>query len=196
MRISFLKQLLKTLAFSLLFLLACTEPIDKNFKNFFEGHPEYAVDGYDFPVGKPNGKGYYNAQRFGKNNHLGDDWNGVNGGDSDFGDPIYAIGNGYVKAAYDHGLGWGKVIRIVHYQPGKNPEYIESLYAHCAELSVKKGEGIKKGQQIGTIGTANGRYKAHLHLEVRSLLNLGVGEGYSKNQEGYLNPTTFIKNNR
>ncbi len=27
-------------------------------------------------------RGYYNAQVFGKNNHLGDDWNGVGGGNT------------------------------------------------------------------------------------------------------------------
>jgi len=46
---------------------------------------------FDFPVGKPDAKGYYNAQIFGKNNHLGDDWNGANGGNSDLGEPIYAV---------------------------------------------------------------------------------------------------------
>ncbi|WP_240642318.1 hypothetical protein [Nonlabens xiamenensis] len=28
---------------------------------------------FDFPVGKPEAKGYYNAQAFGVNDHLGDD---------------------------------------------------------------------------------------------------------------------------
>ena len=56
---------------------------------------------FDFPVGKPDAKGYYNAQAFGKNNHLGDDWNAVTGGNSDLGDPIYAIANGKVTFAED-----------------------------------------------------------------------------------------------
>jgi len=30
------------------------------------------TDGFDFPVGKPNAKNYYSAQRFGVNEHLGD----------------------------------------------------------------------------------------------------------------------------
>ena len=51
-------------------------------------------DGFDFPVGKPNAKKYYNAQKFGKNYHLGDDWNGVGGGNTDYGNPVYSISNG------------------------------------------------------------------------------------------------------
>jgi len=62
---------------------------------------------FDFPVGKPDAKGYYNAQKFQKNNHLGDDWNAVTGGNTDLGDPIYAIGNGKVTFAEDAGSGWG-----------------------------------------------------------------------------------------
>jgi len=34
------------------------------------------VDGFDMPVGAPNGKGYYIAQIFGNKDHLGEDWNG------------------------------------------------------------------------------------------------------------------------
>lgn len=177
-------------------VVACSEASVKKPEAFFEARPNFVADSFDFPVGKPNGQGYYNAQKFGANNHLGDDWNGVNGGDTDLGDPIFSIGNGYVKAAYDHKLGWGKVIRIVHYRPGKSPEFIESLYAHCDELLVKAGDKVKKGQKIGTIGTADGRYKAHLHLEIRDNINMPVKEGYSKNQNGYLNPTAFIKANR
>lgn len=54
------------------------------------------VDGFDFPVGKPDAKGYYDAQSFGKNNHLGSDWNGNGGGNSDFGDDVFSIADGVV----------------------------------------------------------------------------------------------------
>ena len=152
------------------------------------------TNGFDFPVGKPNAKGYYNAQEFTKNNHLGDDWNGVNGGNSDFGDSIYSIANGYVLFAENIRGGWGNVIRIKHYI-NKN-EQVESLYAHCNSIKVKKGNYVAKGYNIGTIGNNDGQYFAHLHLEVRSQVGLPIGGGYSSNTEGYLNPTEYIKNNR
>ncbi len=56
---------------------------------------------FDFPVGAPNAKNYYNAQKFGKNHHLGDDWNGKGGGNTDLGDPVYAISDGIVSSSED-----------------------------------------------------------------------------------------------
>ena len=41
------------------------------YDSLFANHPKYIVDGFDFPVGKPDAKGYYNAQPFMKNTHLG-----------------------------------------------------------------------------------------------------------------------------
>jgi murein DD-endopeptidase MepM/ murein hydrolase activator NlpD len=149
---------------------------------------------FDFPIGKPDAKGYYNAQGFGKNNHLGDDWNAVTGGNSDLGDPIYSIGDGKVTFAKDIGGGWGNVIRVMHELP--DGTYVESLYAHCDTLLVSKNELVKKGDQIATIGTANGAYLAHLHLEIRDDIELPIGGGYSSDTDGYLNPTEFIKNHR
>ncbi len=79
--------------------------------NFNKEHEAFS---FDFPLGKPDGKGYYNAQIFGENNHLGEDWNGIEGGNSDYGDSIFSIGNGKVIFAKDVKGGWGKVIKIKH----------------------------------------------------------------------------------
>jgi hypothetical protein len=152
---------------------------------------------FDFPVGRPNAKGYYNAQIFGKNDHLGDDWNGVGGGNSDLNDPVYSIADGIVVHIKDHKGGWGNVIRVLHNKGSrKNPVYIEALYGHVRNTYVKPGQIIKRGQKIATIGTANGKYKAHLHLEIRSIINMPLGHGYSKNTRGFLDPTRFIRENR
>ncbi len=161
--------------------------------SLFTKNATYKATGFDFPVGKPNAKNYYNAQSFTENNHLGDDWNGISGGNTDLGDPIFAIGNGYVQFAEDIGGGWGKVIRIIHQYKGN---YYESLYAHCDTISVKKGNFVSKGNQIGTIGNANGMYYAHLHLEIRDQIFMDIGSGYSQSTNGYIDPTLFIKSNR
>lgn len=159
-----------------------------------EEPPQLIADGFDFPVGVPNANGYYNAQPFGQNTHLGDDWNGVSGGNTDLGDPVYCVAHGKVFYAEDYGEAWGNVIRIIHYLPDSSK--VESLYAHCDTMFVQKGDWIEKGTQIGTIGTAHGGYPAHLHFEMRDDLTLSIGKGYSSMNEGYLNPTEFIETHR
>ena len=170
-----------------------TVPKAINYMALFKSNPNFIADGFDFPVGKPEARGYYNAQKFGENNHLGDDWNGVGGGNSDLGDPIYSIANGYVSEVKDYEGGWGNVLQIVHLH---NNKLYKSLYAHCESIIIKEGTFVKKGEQIATIGNCNGTYYAHLHLEIRDSLHLDIGGGYSSDTAGYLDPTLFIKNNR
>jgi len=164
-----------------------------DYKERFQNHAEYRSDGFDFPVGKPNGQGYYNAQKFQENNHLGEDWNGNGGGNSDLGDAIYAIANGYISEVKDYGGSWGNVVRIVHLY---NDNLYESLYAHCDTTLVSESVFIKKGEQIATIGNCYGLYLAHLHFEIRDDINLPIGPGYSTDTTGYVNPTDFINTHR
>lgn len=152
------------------------------------------TNGFDFPVGKPNAKGYYNAQKFTKNNHLGEDWNGKGGGNTDFDAPIYSVANGYVTFAKNIKGDWGKVIRITHYL--SENKQVESLYAHCNTFNIKKGDYVSKGNRIGTIGNNEGQYWAHLHFELRDSIGMPIGYGYSENTKGYLNPTAFINKHR
>ncbi len=160
----------------------------------FDGNYQYTAAGYDFPVGKPNGRGYYVAQKFMQSGHLGDDFNSVKGGNSDLGHPIYAIASGVIVFSKDIGGGWGKTIRIMH--KNLDDTYTESLYSHCDQIDVKYGQFVKKGDKIGTIGTANGQYFAHLHLEIRTEINLPLGRGYSKSPDGFVSPTLYIRNHR
>jgi murein DD-endopeptidase MepM/ murein hydrolase activator NlpD len=155
------------------------------------------ADGFDFPVGAPDGDGYYDAQPFGENDHLGSDWNGTGGGDSDLGDPVTAIAEGVVRFAGDLGGGWGNVVRIEHrVGVGSSKDAVESLYAHLDRIDVAVGARIRRGQRLGTIGTAHGRYKAHLHLELRSIIGADIGGGYASDRTGYLDPTVFIRAHR
>ncbi len=165
--------------------------------SIFENHLNHISDGFDFPVGKPDASGYYNAQIFGENNHLGDDWNGVGGGDTDLGDPIYSIANGYVSEVKNYQGGWGKVIRIIHcVEQNERFIFLESIYAHCDTIEVDKETFLYRGDKIGTIGNCSGMYKAHLHIELRNELNKDIGGGYSSEFEYHLNPSEYIINNR
>ena len=151
--------------------------------------PGPVCDGFDFPVGPPDATGYYDAQPFGANDHLGNDWNGNGGLDTDLGDPVHAVSSGTIVEAKDQGGGWGNVIRIVHACG------IESLYAHLDTIEAQVGSQVKRGQRIGTIGTAGGQYRAHLHLELRDRL-LPLGAGYATERTGYLDPTAYIIGHR
>jgi murein DD-endopeptidase MepM/ murein hydrolase activator NlpD len=148
--------------------------------------------GFDFPVGPPDALGYYDAQPFGLNEHLGNDWNGLGGGDSDLGDPVHSIASGVVSVASDHGGGWGNVVRVVHACSEVPDRRVESLYAHLDEIEVAAGQWVDRGQRIGTIGNASGRYRAHLHLELRARPGMPLGGGYGSDTRGYLDPSAFI----
>ncbi len=159
----------------------------------FNTHPDYYASGFDFPVGKPDAKGYYNAQPFKKNNHLGDDWNGVRGGNTDFGDTIYAVSHGFITQSIQFFGGWGKVMRqACVWKLDSSIEQVECLYAHMDNMLVKKGDWVVKGQPIGTIGSAEGKYLAHLHFEIRKVPGMDLGAGYSSDTTGFIDPTNFI----
>ncbi|MEL6638333.1 MAG: M23 family metallopeptidase [Bacteroidota bacterium] len=169
----------------------------QQYDSIFRHHFTYCSDGFDYPVGKPDAQHYFLAQQFGENSHLGEDWNGTGGGNTDLGDPVYVVGNGLVTFAKEVCCGWGNVIRVVHRLPN-HPEYdyVESVYAHLNNIQIQTGDLLRRGDQIGTIGTANGRYWAHLHLELRSFINMSLGPGYSEDRYGYLAPSDFIAKHR
>ena len=156
------------------------------------------ADGFDFPVGAPDGEGYYDAQPFGgRRAHLGSDWNGNGGGNSDLGDPVFAIAAGRVAETHDHGGGWGNVVRVLHRvrTPDGGEAIVESLYAHLDTVGVTAGQEVARGEPLGTIGTAGGAYVAHLHLEIRDQPGRPLGGGYGA-PDGQVNPTEFILRNR
>jgi len=152
---------------------------------------------FDFPLGTEHGAMVYSAQRFTENFHLGDDLNGIGGENSDFGDPVYAVADGQVRLARDVGPGWGKVIILLHaYLENGQRKYVESLYGHVQTMLVSPHQAIRRGQQIATVGTANGRYLAHLHFEMREFMTPFIGPGYRKDPRGWLDPAAFIQSHR
>ena len=156
------------------------------------------ADGFDFPVGKPEAEGYYKARGFRTNGHMGEDWDGIGGGDTDLGDPIFAIGDGVVVFARDVHLGWGNVVIIRHaYREKGAVKYIDSLYGHLQKMLVGRGQKVTRGQQIATMGTAHGQYDAHLHLEIRKNIEIGLSKAkFAKNFTNYFSPTEFIESHR
>lgn len=156
-------------------------------------------DGFDYPVAPPDAKRYFKARGFLPKGleHLGEDWNGDGGGNSDFGDYIYAAADGVVFFSKVYNNGWGHVIRLLHnYGTATEPKFIESLYAHVASSWVREGYQMKRGEVIGTIGNARGKYHAHLHFEMRKEAGKDIRCGYDGDTVGFVDPTAFIEAHR
>jgi murein DD-endopeptidase MepM/ murein hydrolase activator NlpD len=160
------------------------------------------ADGFDFPVGKPNADGYYRSRglRLRAPEHFGEDWNGRAGGDSDLGDPVYAVADGIVTLAANVRTGWGNVVLTRHaYRDATSGKvkYIDTLNGHLDKILVRVGQSIKRGQQIGTIGSNFGMYPAHLHFEMRHDITIGMHRNAApSDMVHWADPTQFINAHR
>lgn len=165
--------------------------------------PVAIADSFAYPVGKnenvtqaKDSDAWYNALDFGEDNHLGEDWNKNTGGNSDCGEPVYSAANGEITYAADAGPGWGNVVIVTHALAGG--QKVQSLYGHLQEITRTSGE-VKKREQIGKVGNANGRYLCHLHFEIREDSCPSwdkVFVGYSPIRYGWLDPSDFIDSRR
>ena len=77
------------------------------------------------------------------------------------GTPVMASNNGVVAHAGNQLRGFGNVILIKH------DNEIMSVYAHLNEVTVKRGDSIKSGQKIGTVGKTGTVKEPQLHFEIR-----------------------------
>lgn len=166
-----------------------------------QSHKTHLIaDGFDYPVGKPNGKNYYVYRGYYPNGHLGEDWNGNGMGNTDLGDPVYAIGHAVVVYSADFKHGWGNVVILRHAYREKNGKitFIDSLYGHLQKRMVKLGGKVTRGQQIGTIGRGPyNMYYAHLHFEIRKNLAVGMNRSkFKKDYSVYHHPRNFLDGNR
>lgn len=70
---------------------------------------------------------------------------------------------------------YGNCIKIKH------SNGYSTLYAHMEKVYVKKGDYVKKGQEIGYMGNTGRSFGAHLHFEVRNTSDTRI------NPQPYLN---------
>jgi len=76
------------------------------------------------------------------------------------GNPIKAAAGGRVVYRGSGLRGYGQLIIVKH-----NPDFL-SAYAHCANILVKEGSKVKRGQRIATMGST-GTNRVKLHFEIR-----------------------------
>ncbi|HUP46181.1 MAG TPA: M23 family metallopeptidase [Thermoanaerobaculia bacterium] len=85
------------------------------------------------------------------------------------GTPIYAAADGVVtfsgRYPLKQSVNWwrmGNVVVINH------ADRFITIYAHCDTTVAKRGERVRQGQTVATVGSTGWSTNAHLHYEVRS----------------------------
>ncbi|MDI5939190.1 M23 family metallopeptidase [Micromonospora harpali] len=75
------------------------------------------------------------------------------------GTPYVAIHEGTVtKAGWFGGYGYAVIV--------KHADGTEAIYGHSSAVSVKEGQQVKAGDQLGLVGNTGHSYGSHLHLEI------------------------------
>jgi murein DD-endopeptidase MepM/ murein hydrolase activator NlpD len=76
------------------------------------------------------------------------------------GSQVVSVADGTVIEVTSLATGYGHYVRIAH------AGTLSTLYAHLDKVTVKVGENVHKGQQLGTIGTTGWSTGPHLHFEI------------------------------
>ncbi len=129
---------------------------------------------------------------------------GHNGVDfrADVGTPLYAASGGAVTDTGDtdrgcRGASYGKWILINH------PNNLSTLYAHLSQISVSRGQEVKRGSLIGLTGKSGYATGPHLHLSAFATRGVSVQSIRSKvcgtlmtlpiaALNAYLNPLDYL----
>jgi murein DD-endopeptidase MepM/ murein hydrolase activator NlpD len=87
------------------------------------------------------------------------------------GTPVLAAASGTVTVATSAG-DYGRYLVIDH---GNGTS---TLYAHLLEFAVKRGDRVKTGDRIGSVGKTGNATGYHLHFEVRRGMQTADPRGY------------------
>lgn len=79
------------------------------------------------------------------------------------GTPVYATGDGVVRMSGRNSQGYGGYGIVVLVDHGFG---FQTLYAHMQSTKVRVGQKVKRGEQIGTVGSTGLSTGSHLHYEV------------------------------
>ncbi len=76
------------------------------------------------------------------------------------GEPVFVTADGVVSDVIMSRKGLGNVVVVSH-----DGGYV-TRYAHLADIVVKKGRQVKRGDKIGNVGVSGSSFAPHLHYEV------------------------------
>lgn len=126
--------------------------------------------------------------------HLGEDWNGVCGGETDRGAELYAIADATVEFTRMDGNSGGWLLLRLSLPDGVTFRYI--LYEHILDIAINPrtnparpftaGDAVYQGEVVAHIGNGNGVWQYHLHSEMRRDTSLDPVEA-----NPYQNPLTI-----
>ena len=109
--------------------------------------------------------------------------------------PVYAPADGTVVVA-DLLPVWGKVVVIAHAL--EDGTTIWSRLAHLEKFIVTKGQAMRRGDLIGTVGNAEGTQAWHLHYDL-ARIDLGAkptdwpGDDETRVRRDYYDPLAFTR---
>ena len=131
------------------------------------GTEEQRIGGKIWPTGWGDATGYARRYRIGTPNeayHTGADLNcNTPRWDSDAHSGVYSMAEGVIMSVGKY-KGWGNII-IVFHSPVKGSE-VYARYAHIENILVVAGQEVKQGEQIASVGNADGLYPYHLHADI------------------------------
>ena len=125
-----------------------------NSGEYVGGEFMYPVPGYTYI------SSYYGWRFNGTDFHTGVDFTGANVN----GKSVVAANSGtvsFTKSTYTPGVGYGKYI-IVDHGGGYS-----TLYGHLSSINVSVGDYVRKGANIGNVGSTGWSTGPHLHFEIR-----------------------------
>ncbi|MFH1567179.1 MAG: M23 family metallopeptidase, partial [Gemmatimonadota bacterium] len=110
------------------------------------------------------------------------------------GTPVYATADGFVVYSYEDGR-LGNVVVLTHdpAETGADGRMVRTKtgiyrteYGHLQRVLVRNGDWVKRGQQVGNMGSTGRSTGPHLHYAVRY-----QDRGRGPNR-GYVDPETFL----
>ncbi len=180
---------------------------------------QYLADGFDAPIGVIaerqsaqvwpgkwiDATGYAVRYRIGTPQeayHTGADLN-LNEPyfDADAHSPVYAAASGVVTHA-DRLPGWGQVIVIKHDPLITDGQVVYGRYAHVENVRVQVGQRVTRGEQIASVGNAEGAFPYHLHFDLSPTAILQTQPWHWPKLDlnnltaNYIDPRTYISGHR
>jgi murein DD-endopeptidase MepM/ murein hydrolase activator NlpD len=181
-----------------------------------DGAPEPVVpaaDGFDAPIGTPAERAslqvwpgaWVDVNSYGTHYelepghwayHTGADLNLP--ADADAHSPCYAPAAGVVRGAAAYPV-WGNLVTIEHQLA--DGTRLWSRLAHLDDFLVQTDQVVARGQIVGHVGNAFGRYAYHLHYDL-ARIDLGQspadwpGDDLARVQRDYYDPLSFTQTHR